>query len=96
MRILVLGSSGMLGSTTYQYLVTKGHDVLGVSRRSVEGINSVEIDVWTQFNKLEKFILKDRPEVVINCIGVLVRESNEYPTKAIYLPSQFPFHTTRA
>ena len=90
MRILVLGSSGMLGSTTYQYLVTKGHDVLGVSRRSVEGINSVEIDVWTQFNKLEKFILKDRPEVVINCIGVLVRESNEYPTKAIYLNSLFP------
>ena len=32
MRILVVGSSGMLGYVTYRYLKAKGHQVSGITR----------------------------------------------------------------
>ena len=91
-KVVILGSSGMLGHVVYRYLEERGHNVLGVSRTSVEGINSVEIDVWRKPEKLEKFLLEDRPEVIINCIGVLIKESANHPTLAIYLNSLLP-HT---
>ena len=90
MKVVVLGSSGMLGHIVYRYLQNKGHEVMGVSRTSVEGINSIEIDVWRETDRLERFLLRDKPEVVVNCIGVLIKESANHPTLAIHLNSLLP------
>ena len=90
MKVLVLGATGMLGHVVYTHLSNNGHDVLGVSRTPSDGLNTVKIDVWQEHDKLVKFMLKDSPDVVINCIGVLIKESEGYPARAIYLNSLFP------
>jgi len=90
MKILVLGSSGMLGHVVYHHLTNQGHDVMGISRTEIEGINSVKIDVYTQLDKLYAFIDKDKPEVIVNCIGLLIKESDQDHTKAIFINSLFP------
>ena len=90
MRVLVLGVTGMLGHVVYRYLQNTNHEVLGVSRSSIEWINSVEIDAYLHVDELLEFLEKDQPEVVVNCIGVLVKESSNNPSKAIFLNSMLP------
>ena len=94
MRILVLGSSGMLGHIVYEYLESQGHEVMGVSRTRIEGINSVEFDVLKD-PELFDFIDKDKPAVIINCIGLLIKESEENHVNAIFINSLLPHMLSR-
>jgi dTDP-4-dehydrorhamnose reductase len=79
MRILILGNTGMLGHKLYQVL-SAVFDVVGTTRGSysdirkygfyeehgiIPGIDALEI------YRVEKAIRKARPDVVINCIGVV-------------------------
>lgn len=65
-RVLVLGTTGMLGRFTYAYLTKKHENVFGSSR-------SKENSLYYDFNKssLSTLINKVKPDFVINCIGVL-------------------------
>lgn len=66
MRILVLGSKGMLGQTVVKYLSNKGHDVRGLNRSEFDALKQpLELVV-----DLKKF------DYVINCIGLLNHENN--------------------
>lgn len=94
MRILVLGVSGMLGNAMLRVLTEKGdHDVYGSARSDavkkyfspplagniICGINVENIDSLTRlFEEL-------RPEVVINCIG-LVKQLAEADDPLMALP----------
>lgn len=89
-KVLILGSSGMLGHIVYHYLDMKDYDVLGTSRTPIEGINSVNLDVVENIDKLFELIQTDKPEVIINCVGLLVKASQDNPTRAIFINSLFP------
>jgi dTDP-4-dehydrorhamnose reductase len=80
MRILVLGVSGMLGSTLYKYLsLNSSHDVVGTIRSPdnitkfprglraglVSGVDVLSTD------SLEALLVQTRPDVVINCVGLI-------------------------
>ncbi len=49
-RVLVLGSTGVVGSRVAKELVARGHDVLGATRadgaHSVEGVKAVKLDLF--------------------------------------------------
>ena len=80
MRILVLGMSGMLGSTAFRLLAAEhGHEVHGTARSdSIRrhfspdmGQNiQIGIDV-TDTDALLAVLGRVRPELVLNCVGVI-------------------------
>ncbi len=100
MRVLIFGATGMLGSTLFRYLSldptldvfatvrsyqTDKHFSKELTQKLITGVN---ID---NYNSLIETYIKVKPDVVINCIG-LVKQLNEatQPLKAIFVNAQFP------
>lgn len=79
-KVLILGVSGMLGSSLHRYLsCNTGIEVVGTVRNdglknklAVMGFNNVisNIDV-TDDNALYKLIEREKPHYVLNCIGLI-------------------------
>lgn len=79
LRILVLGVTGMLGSVVYRYLSESGFNTWGTMRRekarayfpsSLHEQLISNIDVENN-DDLIKVFARVRPELVINCVGVI-------------------------
>jgi dTDP-4-dehydrorhamnose reductase len=90
MKILLLGMTGMAGSMIYDYFTKHtSHEIVGTSRQSGLGI---QLDVMNSHHvhHLISFINVWKPQVVINCIGVLVKESNDNPELASRVNWAFP------
>jgi len=87
-RILILGGLGFVGSNLAEDLVSKGHELILVSRdnRKIQNIanimDKVKIDYGdiTSFSWLEKIVLKYEPDVIFHLAGQLTTyESFEKP-----------------
>ena len=63
MKILILGSSGLLGNRIYSYLKKKGlcltHN--GLRKRNLE---------LTNLNNVKNILLKNKPDLIINCAAI--------------------------
>ena len=81
MKILILGSSGILGKTLQLYLSKKNIDFLTISREKNNNKN-ITLKNISNFNNLEELIFKIRPTHIINCIGV-TKFNNTYKNKKI-------------
>jgi dTDP-4-dehydrorhamnose reductase len=86
-RILVLGAGGMAGHMASLYLAERGHEVMSTVRTPRQG--AVILDAESD-SALAKVIEDCRPEIVLNCIGVLIKESELNPIRAIRLNSLLP------
>lgn len=87
---MVLGATGMAGHMVYYYLKQKGnYKLYNLVFRSKLTKDSIVCDVREK-NSLKKILKKIKPHVVINCIGVLVKESKNNPENAIYLNAYLP------
>jgi len=89
MKILVLGSTGMLGNAVAKHFIDKGYDVTCTHRNNVfenYNKNSFEFDVLTckDFSFLKNF------DYVINCIGIIKPFMNIDMQDSIYVNSIFP------
>jgi dTDP-4-dehydrorhamnose reductase len=96
-RILVLGTTGMLGSMCLDHLSKNTSlEVIGTSRT---GINGTLIFDPTTTNA-EEFISSLKPEWIINCIGIvktrITSENAESTSEAIRINALFPFELARA
>ena len=82
-KIVILGSAGMAGHMILNYLSSlEKYDLQGISRK--------EIDIEEDLGGLIELLNENKPDVVINCIGLLVKASQEEPDKAIYINGLFP------
>jgi len=92
MIIGILGSTGMAGSMIYRYLKERGHTVVGFSRSRVKGLtdNSLNLHNASDLENLYMWIKAHNPTAVINCTGVLVKESMDNPAEATYVNAYFP------
>ena len=91
-KVLVLGNMGMAGNTIYSYLkFLNKYIVFGVAREKYD-YNTFVLDVKENFNKLISIIIKYQPHIIINCIGVLVKNSELNPDNAIYINGYFPHY----
>lgn len=91
MKILILGANGMAGHTISHYFIEKGHETTTFSVTPVSfGKNVVGNALDSVFFK--SLLLSDDFDAVINCIGLLIKDCDEKPDKAVYLNSYIPHH----
>lgn len=99
MKVLVLGASGMLGHKLMQVLAEK-LDVMGTIRGSASSYQAHPVlgklrllgDVQAEnFDSVIKALAKTRPDVVVNCIGIIKQHPNaKDPLQSIAINSAFP------
>ena len=82
MKVLILGSNGMIGNAIYRKLITNNEfDVLNFDRRAKE--DKLKLDLKDP-KKIKNFINNNDPEIVINCVGIIkqktAKKSDVYAT----------------
>lgn len=88
-KVLVIGSKGMAGHVIYRFLSLLGeYDVYGVARNVEQTDRVFNLDV-SDTEALKK-IIDLQFDVVINCIGILNKDAEDHPHKAIWFNSYFP------
>jgi len=101
MRVLILGAGGMLGHKVWQVLRDRFDCRAAVRTRSplplfedhrvIDGFDAAD------FEGVTRLITKIRPEVVVNCIGVVKQLAAAHdPIASITLNSLFPHVVARA
>jgi dTDP-4-dehydrorhamnose reductase len=94
-KVLVLGSTGMIGHQVFNYLkVDSVFELYNVSFRKKLQDDSFLLDARSE-ETLVKFIESISPNYIINCIGVLINGSNRDPENAIFLNSYLPHRLSR-
>lgn len=89
MKLLILGSEGMLGHVVKLYFQEKGHTVKGTSRSDSEGYT---LDVTRNISDIESFIDDFSPAAVINCIGILNKVAEDNKPLAVIANSYLPHY----
>ncbi len=89
-RILVMGAAGMAGHMVYTYLQETGkYDVLGTTNNNDLTTPTYKVNIFDP-NHVKEVISRTKPQVIINCIGMLIQTSKSYPDRAIYGNAYFP------
>ena len=89
LKFLIFGVSGMAGNTIATYLIEKGHNVTGFSRKDQKTILTIKGDVRDE-KLVKKIIEEGKYDYIINCIGILNEFAEENHEEAVYLNSYFP------
>jgi len=89
-RVLVLGSTGLIGHKVYNYCKKNtNYKMLNIAYRNKLNENTLLVDVINIDKSLE--IIKSlKPDIIVNCIGVLISKSNKDPESSIIINALFP------
>lgn len=79
----------MAGHVVSLHLKESGHKVDTLSARNRLDKNTHLVDV-TDLSNFEKFLDNHSYDVIVNCIGLLVKESEQHKNLAVYLNSYLP------
>lgn len=89
-KLLILGAAGMAGHAAYIYLKETGkYEIVTVCHSGKIEPDSYELDVYDT-KQLAQIIEQEKPNVVINCIGILIKGARTNPANAIYINAYFP------
>lgn len=89
MRILVLGAEGMLGHVVKRYFENKGNEVYATSRKKD---SENYFDVADNIHNIDNIVDRLKPEVVINCIGILNQVAEDNQSLAVLVNSYLPHY----
>jgi dTDP-4-dehydrorhamnose reductase len=94
-KLLILGATGMAGHVVYHYFKKKPEYIVYTAcfRNKIDA-ESVIVNVRDELS-VTKMIDTVNPDVVINCIGVLIKGSKLSVENAIYINSYFPHMLSR-
>lgn len=89
-KILVLGAAGMAGHVIYTCLKElRKHNVAGTTNVSeMDGVH-LKMNILNT-EEVESVISSETPDIIINCIGMLIRSSKQNPDQTIYGNAYFP------
>lgn len=91
-RILILGSTGMLGHVFYHTVKeNNNYEIVDVAFRNKLNDGTIICDV-TDKHKLAKVIKEANPDYIVNCIGILIKGSTNNPANAIYINAYLPHY----
>lgn len=94
-KILVIGIKGMAGHVVFQSLPLLGeYEVYGVARNVEQTDRIFNLDV-SNTAELDK-IISLQFDVIINCIGILNKDAEDNPHKAVWFNSYFPHYLEAA
>jgi dTDP-4-dehydrorhamnose reductase len=80
-KVTVFGSKGMAGHMVVAYLQQQGHEVTALDRSHVDVENPQEVHA----------VLRGvNADFVVNCVGLLVKDSNDRPDRAALINAWFP------
>ncbi|WP_051190483.1 dTDP-4-dehydrorhamnose reductase family protein [Kaistella palustris] len=89
-KVLIIGTKGMAGHMIFNYLKeTASFEVFGIARNIPNAENIFNIDV-SNTEELKKIFEDIKFDYVINCIGILNKDAEDHPSKAIWFNSYFP------
>jgi len=91
-KILVLGSTGLIGHQVYLRLKKcSDYKLYNIAYRKKITDDTILLDARDE-KVLEQTICEIKPDIIINCIGVLISEANRNPENAIFLNAYIPQH----
>lgn len=82
----------MAGHMVRLLLIERGHDVYSIGRSVSPDWDAVDVE---DDRRLKDYIAQKRPEVVVNCIGILINESKINPERSIRINSLLPWILSR-
>ena len=90
LKVLVLGSTGMIGHQVFNYLKrTEKYEMFNISYR--KKLNNETILCSVREEKIfTDIIVNIKPNIIINCIGILINGSNSDTENAIFINAYFP------
>jgi len=89
-KLLVIGSKGMAGHIIKRYLSgLKKYQIHDIARGVSASSTTYDVDVFNT-DKVCEILVKEKYNVVINCIGSLNKDAEDNPEKAIFLNSYLP------
>jgi len=89
-KILVLGSTGLIGHQVYNYLKNNSdYELSNISYRKKLNDNSILCDIRDEDRFLETIKVLN-PDIIINCIGILIGGANKDPENAIFINAYMP------
>ena len=94
-KVLVLGSTGLIGHQVFNFLKAGGrYDLYNFSYRKKLQDDTIILDA-RNFDYFCQNIIDISPDFIINCIGVLINGANEDPENAIFINSYMPHRLAR-
>ena len=88
-RVLVIGGAGMAGHVIATHLAEQGHSVATLSAHNKLNPETTLLDV-TDADQFINYLNNHTYDVVVNCIGMLVKASDENKDRAVYINSYLP------
>jgi dTDP-4-dehydrorhamnose reductase len=89
-KILILGSTGMLGHIVYEYFHQRDkYELFDLVYRNKLRDESIVCDI-TNTSEIKEIIRSIQPDYIVNCIGILIKGSTSNPANAIFINSYFP------
>ena len=90
-KLLLLGATGMAGHIAYFYLNSTGkYEITNLVFHDKLTEDSIILDISDKL-ATENLIRKIQPDIILNCIGILIKGSQLRPDNAIYINAYFPY-----
>ncbi len=94
-RVLVLGATGLIGHQVFNYLDGLGeYELLNFTFRTKLNENSILVDARDEV-ALTRSIKNIKPDVIVNCIGILIGGASKNQENAIFLNAYLPHYLLR-
>ncbi|MCY9017512.1 SDR family oxidoreductase [Priestia megaterium] len=89
MKLLILGGKGMAGHVITRYFMLNSNYDVSYTSRDPKDKNGIYLDI-TNFKRLEETVDAIKPDIIINCIGVLNEHASNNPMRAFQINSLLP------
>ncbi|MFP3509181.1 SDR family oxidoreductase [Peribacillus sp. SIMBA_075] len=89
MKVLILGGKGMAGHVITAYFQQNPQYIVFYTSRDPEDKDSIYLDI-TIPTKLEEIIESIKPDIIVNCIGILNDHASNNPKLAFQVNSLLP------
>jgi len=94
MKILILGGQGMAGHVMTEYFMDKTQYEVHYTSRDANDKKSIYLDV-TDFKRVEETIEMLKPDIIINCVGILNDHASHNPLLAFQVNSLLPHQLSK-
>ena len=94
-KVLILGSTGLIGHQVYNYLKNNSkHKLANIAYRKKLDEDSILLNIRDE-KEIIDIIKSINPDIIINCIGVLIGGADKDPENAIFINAYMPHRLMR-